>query len=203
MLEQLLFKRAREKGIAFNKDKCKCNKDRCLYYRMVFSKEEASADPAKVEVIRGGTSLQCQGTPFIPVYHAVQCTTCRKLCGRGLYTFYMRVHTFGIPEEIKSEHGPPSNGSKFSNVAQEQGFLHCKVTTAWAEANAEKEPQIARLERKPIRQEVKKTIGNYHAMPHPVTKQTLDQLMLGRELSRKLPESLVPTKEVVSGQIQR
>ena len=29
-------------------------------------------------------------------------------------------------------------------------------------------------------------------MPHPVTKQTLDQLMLGRELSRKLPESLVP-----------
>ena len=40
-------------------------------------------------------------------------------------------------------------------------------------------------------------------MPYPVTKQTLDQLMLGRELSRKLPESLVPTKEVVSGQIQR
>ena len=111
--------------------------------------------------------------------------------------------TFGIPEEIKSEHGPPSNGSKFSNVAQEQGFLHCKVTTAWAEANAEKEPQIARLERKPIRQEVKKTIGNYHAMPHPVTKQTLDQLMLGRELSRKLPERIFPSKEVSSDQIQR
>ena len=54
----------------------------------------------------------------------------------------------------------------------------------------------------PIRQEVNKTIGNHHAMPHPVTKQTLDQLTLGRELRRKLPESLVPTKEVASGQIQ-
>ena len=139
MLEQLLFKRARGKGIAFNKDKCECNKDRCLYYRMVFSKEGASANPAKVEVIRGGTSLQCQGIPFIPVYHAVQCTTCRKLCpsGRGLYTFYMRVHTFGIPEEIKMDIGPPLNGSKFSNFAQEQGFLHGKVTTAWAEANGD------------------------------------------------------------------
>ena len=106
---------------------------------MVFSKEGASADPAKVEVIRGGTSLQCQGTSFIPVYHAVQCTTCRKLrpSGRGLYTFYMRVHTFGIPEEIKMDIGPPLNGSKFSNFAQEQGFLHGKVTTAWAEANGD------------------------------------------------------------------
>ena len=106
---------------------------------MVFSKEGASADPAKVEVVRGGTSLQCQGTSFIPVYHAVQCTTCRKLrpSGRGLYTFYMHVHTFGIPEEIKMDIGPPLNGSRFSNFAQEQGFLHGKVTTAWAEANGD------------------------------------------------------------------
>ena len=106
---------------------------------MVFSKEGASAYPAKVEVIRGGTSLQCQGTPFIPVYHAVQCTICRKLrpSGRGLYTFHMRVHTFGIPEEIKMDIGPLLNGLKFSNFAQEQGFLHGKVTTAWAEANGD------------------------------------------------------------------
>ena len=30
-----LFKRAREKRITFDKDKCECNKDRCLYYGMV------------------------------------------------------------------------------------------------------------------------------------------------------------------------
>ena len=33
--------------------------------------------------------------------------------------------------------GPLLNGSKFSNFAQEQGFLHGKVTTAWAEANGD------------------------------------------------------------------
>ena len=131
---------------------------------------------------------------------------------RAFLLFTRVFNTFGIPEEIKSDNGPPSNGLKFSNVAQEQGFIHCKVTIAWAEANGYKErfmqtlkksPKIARLERKPIRQEVQETIGNYHAMPHPVTKQTLDQLTLGRELRRKLPESLVPTKEVASGQIQK
>ena len=131
----------------------------------------------------------------------------------GAFLLFTHVfNTFGIPEEIKTDNGPPLNGSKFSNFAQEQGFLHCKVNTAWAEANGDIErfmqmlkesPKIARLERKPIRQEVKKTIGNYHAMPHLVTKQTLDQLMLGRELCRKLPERIVPTKEVSSDQIQR
>ena len=66
-------------------------------------------------------------------------------------------NTFGIPEEIKSDNGPLSNGSKFSIVAQEQGFIHRKVTTAWAEANGDierymqtlkKSPKIARFERK-------------------------------------------------------
>ena len=52
-----LFKRAREKGITFNKDKCECNKDRCLYYGMVFSKEGASPDPAKVEAIKEAEPL--------------------------------------------------------------------------------------------------------------------------------------------------
>ena len=79
--------------MVFNKDKCECYKDRCLDYGMVFSKEGASSDPAKVEAIRGGTSVQCQGTPFIPVYHAVQRTIYRKLhpSGRGLFTFHTRV----------------------------------------------------------------------------------------------------------------
>ena len=52
-----LFKRAGEKRITFNKDKCECNKDRCLYYGMVFSKEGASPDPAKVEAIKEAEPL--------------------------------------------------------------------------------------------------------------------------------------------------
>ena len=81
---------------------------------------------------------------------------------------------------------------------------------AWAEANGDvdcfmqtlkKSTKIARLEGKPIRQEVEKIIGIYFAMPHPVTKQTPDQLTFGRELRRKLPKRIVPTKEVLSDQI--
>ena len=47
-----LIKRAREKEITFSKDKCEFNKDKCLYYGMVFSKEGASPDPTKVEAIK-------------------------------------------------------------------------------------------------------------------------------------------------------
>ena len=47
-----LFKRAREKEITFSKDKCEFNKDKCLYYGMVFSKEGASPDLTKVEAIK-------------------------------------------------------------------------------------------------------------------------------------------------------
>ena len=65
-----------------------------------------------------------------------------------------------------------------------------------------KSTKIARLEGKLIRHEVQKTIGNYRAMPHRVTKQTPDQVTFGRELRRKLPERVVPTKEVLSDHIR-
>ena len=56
-LEKLLFRevvveRAREKEITFNKGKCEFNKDKCLDYGMVFSKEGASPDPMKVGAIK-------------------------------------------------------------------------------------------------------------------------------------------------------
>ena len=183
---------------------------------MVFSKEGASPDPAKVHVkaIKEAEPL-CNAKGLHSLLFTVQ-NNARFIESytpvEGASLLFTRVfNRFGIPEE-KSDNGPPLNGSKFSNFAQEQGFLHCKVTTAWAEANGDSErfmqtlkksPKIARLERKPIRQVVKKTIGNYHAMPHPVTKQSLDQLTLGRELCRKLPKRIVSTQEVSSGQTWR
>ena len=36
-------------------------------------------------------------------------------------------NTYGISEEIKLDNGPLLNGPKFSNFAQEQGFLHQQV----------------------------------------------------------------------------
>ena len=50
-LEKLL-KRTREKKITFSKEKCEFNKDSCVYYGMVFSKDGASPDPKKVKAIK-------------------------------------------------------------------------------------------------------------------------------------------------------
>ena len=72
-----LFKRAIEKGITFYKDKCEFNKDRCLYYRMVFLKEGTSPDPAKVEAIRGGRNLFAM--PRNSIHSCVPCSTMHDL----------------------------------------------------------------------------------------------------------------------------
>ena len=121
-------------------------------------------------------------------------------------------NTYGIPEEIKSDNGPPFNGSKFANFAQEQGFRHRKVTPGWAEANGDverfmqtlkKSARISKLEGKAIREGVQITVGSYRAKPHPATKESPDMLMFGRELRRKLPERIVPTGEIPYDQIRQ
>ena len=106
-----LFKRAREKEITFNKDKCECNKDRCLYYGMVFSKEGASPDPAKVEAIKEAEPL-CNAKEL----HSFLCTVQYNAQFIESYTpveraflLFTRVfNMFEIPQEIKLDNGPPS-----------------------------------------------------------------------------------------------
>ena len=65
--------------------------------------------------------------------------------------------TYGVPEEIKSDNGPPFNSRKFKEFANEQGFRHRKVTPGWAEANGDverfmrvvkKSAKVAKLENK-------------------------------------------------------
>ena len=93
-----------------------------MYYAMVFSKEGASPDPAKVEAIkevkplcnpRELHSFLCTvqyNAHFIESYPPVE----------GAFLLVTRVfNMFGIPEEIKLGNGPLLNGLKFSNVAQE------------------------------------------------------------------------------------
>ena len=114
-------------------------------------------------------------------------------------------NTYGIPEEIKSNNGPPFNGSKFANFAHEQGFRHRKVTPGWAEANGDverfvqtlkKSARISKLEGKAIRERVQRTVGSYRATYPPATKESPDMLMFSRELRRKLPERIVPAGKI-------
>ena len=95
---------------------------------------------------------------------------------------------YGIPEEIKSDNGPPLNGSKFANFAQEQGFRHRKVTPGWAEANGDverfmqtlkKSARISKLEGKAIRVGVQRTVGSYRATRQPATKESPNMPMFG------------------------
>ena len=109
--------------------------------------------------------------------------------------------TYRVPEEVKTDNSPSFNGSKFVKYAQEQGFRHRKVTPGWAEANGDvehfmqtvkKSRRVAKIERIAFRQEVQRTVGNYRSTPHPVTRESPDKLMFGREIRRKLPERVVP-----------
>ena len=53
---------------------------------------------------------------------------------------FVRVfNTYGIPEEVKTDNGPPFNGSKFVKFAKELGFKQRTVTPGWAEANGDVE----------------------------------------------------------------
>ena len=112
--------------------------------------------------------------------------------------------TYGIPEMVKTDNGPPFNGSKFAKYAQKQGFRHRKVTPGWAEANGDverfmqtvkKSARVANIEGKAFKREVQRTVGNYRATPHPVTRESPDKLMFLREIRRKLPERVVPQEE--------
>ncbi|KAK2557546.1 Retrovirus-related Pol polyprotein from transposon 17.6 [Acropora cervicornis] len=47
-----LFKKATEKKITFNKEKCEFNTQSCVYCGMIFSKDGASPDPRKVEAFK-------------------------------------------------------------------------------------------------------------------------------------------------------
>ena len=99
-----LFKRAREKRITFNKDKCECNKDRCLYYGMVFSKEGAPPDPVKVEAIKEVEPL-CNAKEF----HSFLCTVQYNArfiesytpVERAFLLFTCVFNTFGIVKWIE------------------------------------------------------------------------------------------------------
>ena len=82
---------------------------------------------------------------------------------------------FGIPDELKTDNGPPFQGSEFANFAKHMGFKHRKVTPLWPRANGEcerfmrnlgKVVQGARTENKPWKQELHKFLRNYLATPH-------------------------------------
>ena len=43
----------------------------------------------------------------------------------------------GVPEEIKSDNGPPFNGAEFDQFSEGKWFIHRQVTPLWPESNGQ------------------------------------------------------------------
>ena len=56
--------------------------------------------------------------------------------------------TYGVPEVVKSDNGPPFNSHKFKEYARGEGFKHQKVTPGWPEANGDVERCMQRIKKK-------------------------------------------------------
>ena len=105
-----------------------------------------------------------------PIVEIVYSTSARVVIPVSDKTFSI----FGIPDELKTDNGPPFQGSKFANFAKHMGFKNHKVTPLWSLANGQcerfmrnlgKVVQGARTENKQWKQEFYKFLRNYHATP--------------------------------------
>ena len=115
--------------------------------------------------------------------------------------------SYGTPEVLGSDNGPPFNSTEFRKFAKKLGFHHRKITplAPWANGTAErfmknlsKVVQIAHADRKDWRHELTKFLRAYRATPHSMTGATpASMLFNGREYHTNLPmiRSAVATPE--------
>ena len=110
--------------------------------------------------------------------------------------------SFGIPEIVRSDNGPPFSGKEFKEFSRTLGFTHRKVTPLWPRANAEVERFMrtlkkailaARTEGKPWKTELCKLLRNYRSTPHSTTGIAPATALFNRPMRNKLPNISQPT----------
>ena len=103
----------------------------------------------------------------------------------------------GIPDELKTDNGPPFQGDEFKNFARYLGFYHRKVQPVWPRANGEAERFMPNLEKcvltavvenKNWKQELYIFLRQYRATPHTTTNVSPCEALNGRKLKTTLPE---------------
>ena len=116
--------------------------------------------------------------------------------------------TFGTPNVVKSDNGPPFNGQDFAKFADVLGFKYRKVTPLWLRANGEVESFVkttkkcvkaAKSEGNNWRKEMQAFRRNYRTTPHSTTGVAPPTLFLKRAVHNKLPQSTCadPVAEIV------
>ena len=105
---------------------------------------------------------------------------------------------YGVPQVVKSDNGPPFNGSEFAQFAKYLGFKHRKVSPLWPEANGEVE-RFMKTFGKVLRttahwkQDMYQFLRNYRATPHCTTGVAPATALFGRPIRTKLPNPVVVT----------
>ena len=112
--------------------------------------------------------------------------------------------SFGVPDIVRTDNGPPFNSREFADFANYLGFKHRKVTPRWPQANGEVERYMKTLkkvyraaiaESKPWKQELYKFLRNYRATPHTTTGVPPATLLFGRPVRTRLPEPVVSEQQ--------
>ena len=105
--------------------------------------------------------------------------------------------THGLPEQIKSDNGPPFQSAALKAYCDEKDIKHWRITPRWPEANGlienfmknvDKVARIANVDGKDWRYEIYNFLSQYRAVPHLCTDVSPQSLLLGREIRGKLPQ---------------
>ena len=116
--------------------------------------------------------------------------------------------THGFPESVKTDGGPPFNGTDthaFKMYLKWAGIKHILVAPEDPEANGlaenfmkviKKVWHTARIENKNFKQELYKYLRHYRATPHSTTKKAPAELLFNREIRTRLPSLQEPAQNI-------
>ena len=105
------------------------------------------------------------------------------------------LSSFGIPETIKSDNGPPFKSKQFKKYSRRMGFQHHRITPLHPKANGLVENfnkmlikilKVARIQGLPWQDEMYTFLMNYRATPHLTTGKAPAELLFGRPFRTKL-----------------
>ncbi|GFN74628.1 transposon ty3-g Gag-Pol polyprotein [Plakobranchus ocellatus] len=112
---------------------------------------------------------------------------------------------FGIPDELKTDNGPPFNGIDFKTYLEHMGIKHRKITPRWPQANAEtdrfmrtikKTIKAAQVKHKNWKQEMFKFLLAYRTTKHSSTDLAPANVLFNRVVKNKLFAAPIQTDPI-------
>ena len=128
-----------------------------------------------------------------PVVHVTRSTSADTIMPLLDQTFA----SFGYPETIKSDNGPPFQSAEWKKFLTDRGIKHRRITPLWPQANAQAESfnkplmksiRAAIVSGQPWRSALVEFLRVYRTTPHSTTLFTPYRLLFGRDPRTKLPE---------------